>query len=141
MMGWAAATGALPPAAWVLGALLFVWQIPHFLALGWLYRDDYSRAGFRVLPVIDSEGRSTRHFALLYSLALLPFALALPLSGLGGWLCMGGTGVAGIGMVAASLCLYREPTAPNARRVFIASLAYLPAVFAVMLLDTLRTLA
>ena len=75
MMGWSAATGRLDAGAYVLGAILFVWQIPHFLATAWMYRDDYRRGGLRMLPVVDESGTTTARMVLLYSLALIPVSL------------------------------------------------------------------
>ncbi|MEN8152214.1 MAG: heme o synthase, partial [Planctomycetota bacterium] len=75
MMGWSAATGRLDTGAYVLGAILFVWQIPHFLAIAWMYRDDYRRGGLRMLPVVDTAGTTTARMVLLYSLALIPVSL------------------------------------------------------------------
>ena len=84
MMGWAAATGHLGAGAWILGGVLFVWQIPHFLALAWLYREDYARGGFRMLPSVDTEGRVTGRLAFLYAAALLPITAALSAVGVTG---------------------------------------------------------
>ena len=86
MIGWAAARGTLDYGAWVLGAILFVWQIPHFLALAWMYREDYRRGGFRMLPVLDTTGALTSRIVLLTSLILIPLGLVVTLSGLAGWL-------------------------------------------------------
>jgi len=137
LVGWAAAAGCLSYSANLLALLLFVWQIPHFLALGWLHRSDYERAGFRILPVTDRSGRSTAWFALLYSLILLPLALVLSLSGLTGSLGLVATFAAGLVLVLASLRLYREHSKANAKRLFVATLIYLPVVLAVLCLSVL----
>ena len=76
MIGWVAAEGALTPEAWALFAIVFVWQIPHFMAIAWLYRDDFGRAGFPLLPVVEPDGKSTARQAVLFSLVLLPVSLA-----------------------------------------------------------------
>ena len=76
MIGWVAARGALTPEAWALFAIVFVWQIPHFMAIAWLYRADFSRAGFPLLPVVEPTGRSTARQAVLFSLVLVPLSLA-----------------------------------------------------------------
>ena len=75
-MGWAAARGSLAPAGWALFAILFLWQLPHFLAIGWLYREDYARGGFPMLGVTDPEGGATGRQMILYAAALLPVTLA-----------------------------------------------------------------
>ena len=82
MIGWAAARGELSQGAWVLFAIVFLWQLPHFLAIAWIYRDDYARAGFAMLPVIEPDGRSTARQAVFYCAALLPVSLAPTLLGL-----------------------------------------------------------
>lgn len=135
MMGWAAATESLAQPAWVLGGLLFLWQIPHSLALAWLYRDDYARGGFRMLPIIDSSGRVTCQAAVLYSLALLPVGLMLTMQGVCGWIYAIGSLVAGLVFVAASVQLYLRRDRTSARRVFFASIIYLPVLMALMIVD------
>ena len=76
MIGWAAARGALTPGAWALFAIVFVWQIPHFMAIAWLYREDFERAGFPLLPVVHPDGKSTARQAILFSVLLIPVSLA-----------------------------------------------------------------
>jgi protoheme IX farnesyltransferase len=138
MMGWAAATGGLESGAWVLGALLFVWQIPHFLAIAWMYRGDYARGGFRMLPVADPGGRSTAAMVVLYGLALIPVSLAAAPIRPTGWLYP----VAALALGAAFLLLgvrfYRERTVAAARSVFLASIVYLPVLFLLMVFDPTR---
>ena len=75
MIGWVAARGALTPEAWALFAIVFVWQIPHFMAIAWLYRADFGRAGFPLLPVVEPTGKSTARQAVLFSLVLVPLSL------------------------------------------------------------------
>ena len=84
IIGWAAASGSLPPAAWTLFGIMFLWQLPHFLAIAWLYREDYARAGFPMLPVLEPDGRSTGRQATVYAAALVPLSLAPTLMGLTG---------------------------------------------------------
>lgn len=135
MIGWAGAAGSLSMGAWLLAAILFVWQIPHFLALAWLYRDDYRRAGFRMLPVLDPNGRMTCRVIVLYSLTLLPVTLMLSITGMTGSVYAIGAVVLGAGLVALGLQLYRRRSASNARRLFLASVIYLPLLLGLMLLD------
>lgn len=135
MIGWAAAAGRLDVGAWVLGALLFVWQIPHFMSLAWMYRRDYARGGFRVLPVTDTSGEVTFRVVVLYSLVLLPIGLAMTLVGAAGWLYAAGSLATGAALVGLSWRLYRLRTETSARRVFVSSLVYLPLVLGLMLAD------
>ena len=76
MIGWVAGHGTLTPEGWALFAIVFIWQIPHFMAIAWLYRDDFTRAGFPLLPVVSPDGRSTARLAILFSLALIPASVA-----------------------------------------------------------------
>jgi protoheme IX farnesyltransferase len=132
MMGWTAATGGVAYGAWVLGAILFVWQIPHFLSLAWLYRDDYERAGFRMLPVLDRSGNFTSQVALVYITALVPIGLAMSLAGLAGKVFLVGSFLLGLGLLAQGVRLHLRRTDANARLLFLASLVYL-TVFLILL--------
>src|SRR5271170_5185384 len=135
MMGYAAATGHLGPAAWILAAILFVWQIPHFLSLAWLYRDDYARAGFRMLPVLDQSGKLTCRIILIYSLLLIPLGLSATLFGIaGGWYAAVSL-VLGCLLSALAVNLLRRRTRPDARKVFLASVIYLPLLLLMMAAD------
>jgi protoheme IX farnesyltransferase len=135
MIGWAAATGRLDFGAWLLGAILFFWQIPHFLALAWLYREDYARGGFRMLPVVDHDGGLTGRIVVLYSLILLPLGLSITLAGLAGLWYAAGAALLGLGLLAAGVRLYRQRQAADARRVFLASVIYLPLLPGLMVAD------
>ena len=137
--GWAAARGSLGTEPWVLFAIMFLWQIPHSLAIGRLYRDDYARAGIRVLPVVDRDGWSTGTHVVMNSLALLPVALLPTLIGLTGpiyFLVALGLGLA---LVWSAIALARSRTAADARRLMLASLIYLPVLLGVMALDKLTS--
>jgi len=135
MMGWAAATGRLDTGAWILGGILFVWQIPHFLALAWLYRDDYARGGFRMLPAVDQEGRLTGRLALVYAAALLPITAALSATGVTGVTFLLASQAAGIAFVALGWVFFRERSRRSARRLFLASILYLPVVLGLGVAD------
>jgi len=135
MMGWAAATGRLDTGAWILGGILFVWQIPHFLALAWLYRDDYARGGFRMLPAVDQEGRLTGRLALVYAAALLPITAALSATGVTGVTFLLASQAAGIAFVALGWVFFRERSRQSARRLFLASILYLPVVLGLGVAD------
>jgi protoheme IX farnesyltransferase len=138
LLGWTAATGRLGPGGWVLFAILFVWQIPHFLAIAWLHRADYEAGGFRMLPVIDPEGRITFRVTVFYCVGLLPVTWSASLVGLSGWLYLVGSTLLGGAMLRNGLRLYREGTADAARGLFLTSIAYLPALFLLMLVDPTR---
>jgi protoheme IX farnesyltransferase len=135
MMGWTAATGRLDYGAWVLGTVLFVWQIPHFLSLGWLHREDYARGGFRVLPATDHSGQMTCQTIVLYSMALPPLALAATVGGVAGTIYAAGSLVLGVGLVGLAVQFYRRRTSAAAYRLFIATIIYLPLLLGLMLAD------
>jgi protoheme IX farnesyltransferase len=135
MIGWAAARGTLDPGAWALAAILFVWQIPHFLALAWLYRADYERGGFAMLPLIDRTGRITTQVIVLTSAMLLPLGLLAVIHGVAGSLYAAGSLALGGGFVLLAARLHRDRSDANARGVFIASIAYLPLLLCLMVMD------
>lgn len=135
MIGWSAATGSLDGGAWMLGAILFVWQLPHFFALALVYRDDYARGGFAMLPVVDKRGEVTVQVILVTSMILVPLGLAPTLLGISGWVSSIAALLLGGMMIVLSLILYIRRTRDAARRVFIASLVYLPLMLGVMVLD------
>jgi len=137
VIGWAAASGSLEPGAFILFAIVFLWQIPHFLAIAWLYRDDYERGGFPMLPVIDREGKLTGRQAVLHSVALLVVSLAPVAAGLGGTLYLAGALVLGVGLTLAALRLARARDLAAARFLFLASVLYLPALTSLLLLANL----
>jgi protoheme IX farnesyltransferase len=135
MMGWSAATGALDPGAWILGGILFAWQIPHFLALAWLYREDYARGGFRMLPEVDHEGELTGRLAFLYAAALLPITAALSAFGVTGGTYLVASQAVGLAFVALGWVFLRARSQPAARRLFLASILYLPVLLGLMVFD------
>lgn len=135
--GWTAATGQFGPGGWALFAILFVWQLPHFLALAWLLRDDYEAAGLRMLSVGDFEGRQTRRQALLYALTLIPVSLLPSVLGLTGVVYFAVALVLGAGFLWTAFRFARAATPANARGLFRASILYLPLLMAVLVLDKL----
>jgi heme o synthase len=137
VIGWAAASGRLEPGAFILFAIVFLWQIPHFLAIAWLYRDDYERGGFPMLPVIDREGRVTGRQAVLHSVALLVVSLAPVAAGLGGVVYLAGALILGVALTLAALRLARARNDVAARSLFLASVLYLPALTSLLLLAKL----
>jgi protoheme IX farnesyltransferase len=135
LIGWAAATGRLGLEGWVLFGLLFLWQLPHFLAIAWLYREEYAAAGFRMLPVIDPTGWRTARQMVLYTAALVPTSLLPTLIGLSGPAYFYGALAAGIGFagLAGMAAVIHSPQ--WARRVFLGSIGYLPLLLAMLVID------
>ncbi|MBI4539845.1 MAG: protoheme IX farnesyltransferase [Gemmatimonadetes bacterium] len=138
LIGWGAASGSLDPGAWVLFAILYLWQLPHVLAISWLLRDDYRRAGFHMVPVLDRDGVRTGPHVVLYAAALLPVSLLPALLGLAGPLYFFGALTLGLLLLAAGAPAARRMTDALARRVFFGSLIYLPALLTLLALSTLK---
>jgi len=136
--GWVAARGDLGPGAWILFAILFLWQIPHSLAIGRLYRDDYARAGIRLLPVIEPDGASTGRQVVSYSMALLAVGLLPTLVGLAGTLYFVTAFALGAAFLASGIGLARSFSLAAARRLLVVSLVYLPAILLLMAVDKVR---
>ena len=135
MMGWAAARGGLGAGAWALFGVLFLWQLPHFLAIGWMYRDDYARGGFPMLTVTDADGRSTGRQMVLYCAALLPVTLVAGSLSSAGPIYLGGALLLGGAFLAFALAFARAKSLPAARWLFLASVLYLPALLGLMVFD------
>ena len=133
--GWVAARDDAGPGAWILFGILFLWQLPHTLAIARLYRDDYARAGVRLLPVIDPEGTSTERQIVTGCLALLGVSLLPTLIGLAGVLYFVGALALGLGFVVLGVRQALSPSAGGARRVLFASLLYLPALLTLLAVD------
>jgi protoheme IX farnesyltransferase len=135
VMGWTAITGSLSPAAASLFAILFVWQIPHFLAIASLYREDYRKGGFRMLPVIDSSGRMTGRQIMLYSAALIPITLSPSMLGIAGRLYLVSALILGLSLMYFSYLAATRRGRIDARRLFVASIIYLPILLTMLMLD------
>jgi protoheme IX farnesyltransferase len=133
LIGWAAATGTLSREGWLLVAIVFLWQMPHFLAIAWLYRDDYARAGFPLLPVLEPDGRSTARQALAYAAALLPVSVAPTMAGMTSGTYFAGAAVLGLALLAATARFAICRTARSARWLFLASILYLPLLWGLMI--------
>jgi protoheme IX farnesyltransferase len=133
VIGWAAARGALSEGGWVLFAIVFLWQLPHFLAIAWIYREDYARAGFQMLPVIEPDGRSTGRQAMYYCAALLPVSLAPTLIGLATTAYFVAALVLGLLFLGLTLRFARTRAIPDARRLFFGSIVYLPVLWLLMI--------
>lgn len=135
MIGYAAASKDLGPAAWLLFAIMFVWQVPHFLAIAWLYREDYAKAKLAMLPVVDPTGLRTFRQTLIGCLLLLPLGIMPSAMNVAGKWYFVAAMLCGLGFLAFGVLLVLKPTRVNARRLFLASLVYLPVVLTVMLID------
>jgi heme o synthase len=135
LIGWAAVRGSLNLEAWSLFAILFIWQIPHFLAIAWMYRKDYARAGFPMLTVIDPEGSRVAFQALTYTLVLIPVSLLPSLLKMTGPLYFGGALLLGIGFTAAAIRIVNERTNTTAKQLLFASIIYLPVLLLLMAID------
>jgi protoheme IX farnesyltransferase len=135
VIGWAAARGGLEPGAYVLFGILFLWQIPHFLAIAWIYRDDYARGGLPMLPVLDPEGRVTGRQVVANSVALALVSVAPVAAGLAGGLYLAGSLLLGVALVAAAVRMAVARDLPAARALFVASILYLVALCALLLVD------
>ncbi len=133
VIGWAAATGTLSWEGWLLFAIVFLWQMPHFLALAWLFREEYERAGFPVLPVEEPSGRSTARQTVIYTAALLPVSLAPALTGLAGPLYFAVSLVLGVAFLVLALRFARDLHRRTARQLFLGSLLYLPLIWIFMI--------
>jgi protoheme IX farnesyltransferase len=133
VIGWAAASGQLSRGAWVLFAIVFLWQLPHFLAIAWIYRDDYARAGFPMLPVIEPDGRSTGRQATLYCAALLPVSLAPTLIGMTGTFYFAAAMALSLLFLGLTIRFARTREIPDARRLFFGSIIYLPILWFLMI--------
>ena len=133
--GWAAARGDVAPGAWVLFATLFLWQLPHTLAIARLYRDDYARAGVRVLPVVDPDGASTERQVVLSCVALVTVSLLPAVAGWTGPIYLAGALVLGLAFSAVGVEQALVPSPRAARHVLLASLIYLPLLLGLMAFD------
>jgi protoheme IX farnesyltransferase len=133
--GWAAARGDVALGAWVLFGVLFLWQLPHTLSIARLYRDDYARAGVRVLPVIDPDGASTERQIVLACVALLAVSLLPSVIGWTGPIYLAGALALGLAFAAVGVAQAVVPSSRAARRLLLASLLYLPLLLGLLALD------
>ncbi len=135
VIGWAAATNTLSIEGWVLFGIVFMWQMPHFLAIAWMYRDDYARAGMPMLPVIQPDGRSTGRQAVIYTAALIPLSMMPTGVGLASPWYMVGALTLGAVLMVLSLEFSAKRTINTARRLFFGSILYLPILWALLVFD------
>jgi protoheme IX farnesyltransferase len=135
VIGWAAATGTISFPAIVLFGIVFLWQMPHFLAIAWLYRDDYSHAGIPLLPVLEPDGRRTGQQALLYAAALWPVSLLPAAAHIAGAPYSVVAMLLGFGLIALSARFARERTTKTAKNLFLYSIVYLPLLWGALVVD------
>ena len=135
VMGWTALRGRIDAEAWALFGILFLWQLPHFLAIAWVYRVDYERGGLPMLPVVDPQGHATARQMILYCSVLLPVSLLPTALGMNGRLYFVFAVLLGIVYLAYSFVFLREKSNRAAVRLMLASVVYLPALLTAMMLD------
>lgn len=138
LIGWSAASGSIGPGALALFSIAFMWQIPHVLALAWILREDYARAGFLLSPPTDAEGKPIGRLMIVYSVALIAVSAIPTALGLTGIIYLVGALILGVGFLWQCLGAWREMSPQAVRNVFLGSLAYQPLLLGLMLLDTVR---
>jgi len=135
MIGWAAVRNNLSVEAWILFGIVFLWQMPHFLAIAWMYREDYERAGFPLLPIVEPDGASTGRQAVVYAAALLPVSLAPTAAAMAGSVYLAGAALLGIGFLVLAVRFARFRATVDARRLFFGSILYLPLLWIAMVIN------
>jgi protoheme IX farnesyltransferase len=138
LMGWTAAHGQLSREGWALFAILAFWQLPHFLAIAWMYREEYEKAGFKMLPVIDPQGHRTGRQAVSHTLGLLPVSLFPFLFHVTGQVYLVGALILGLAFLWYAIQFARHMTIPRARQLFFVSILYLPLLLVMMVLDKVK---
>jgi len=138
LMGWVAARGEMSRGGWALFAILFFWQLPHFLAIAWIYKDEYARAGFVMLPSVDPDGGRTGRQAVSHALGLLPVSLCPFLFGFAGRVYLFGALFLGLAYCWRAFQFSRFLTVPHARRLFFMSIIYLPLLLGLMVFDKIK---
>jgi protoheme IX farnesyltransferase len=137
-MGYAASSGVLNAEAWSLFAILFIWQFPHFLAIAWMYREDYARAGIRMLPVVEPDGQSTARQIVLYASTLIPVSIMPVLLGMTGKIYLVGALLLGGWFLYTGVRVAFDLSNIRARKVLLASVIYLPLIYGLMVFDPPR---
>ncbi len=135
VIGYAAAAGVLSREAWVLGAILFLWQFPHFYSIAWMYKDDYARAGIRMLPVVEPDCRSTARQIVLFGIVLIPASLLPGVFGMAGRVYLAGALLLGLWFLRSGVRVALERSTVRARGVLVASVLYLPLIYGLLLID------
>jgi protoheme IX farnesyltransferase len=135
LMGWTSSADSITLGAWTIFTLLFLWQFPHFLAIAWMYKEQYAKAGILMLPVVERDGRVTARQIVIFTLMLLPISLTPFFIGLAGIFYLVGAIALGIWFLTASISMARAKTVEKARKLLLVSVLYLPLIFALMVLD------
>lgn len=135
LMGWTSSANELSLGALVLFAMLFLWQFPHFLAIAWLYREQYRKAGILMLPVVEPSGKMTARQIVIFAVMLLPISLAPFFIGLAGWTYLVGSGILGMWFIWESISTARHRTEKSARRLLLVSVMYLPLIYGLMVVN------
>lgn len=133
--GWAAATNHLDPGAWILFLILFTWQHPHFYAIAWIYKEDYKKAGFKMLPVVHPDAKFTFSQITAFSFLLIAFSLMPTLIGMSGKIYFWGALLLGGGMLYTAFLFQKTQSNSDARKVLAASIAYLPLLLVLIIVD------
>lgn len=132
LMGWTASANEITLGAWFLFALLFFWQFPHFLAIAWMYKEQYAKAGIKMLPVVEEDGKITAQQIVIFTILLLPISLAPFFLGISGLIYLIGASILGIWFLVTSIQTARAKSLPKARKLLLVSVLYLPVIFALM---------
>jgi len=135
LIGFASARGGLTLEAWILFLIVFLWQFPHFYAIAWMYRDDYARAGIRMLPVVEPDGASTARQMVAFAALLIPASLLPNFFAMAGHWYLAAALLLGAFFLRSAVSVMRQRTTLNARGVLRASVAYLPLLYVALLLD------
>ncbi len=135
MGGWAAATGNIDLGAWIIFLILFLWQHPHFYAIAWMFKEDYKLGGFKMLPVVEPDGKSTFNQILLYSIILIPVSLLPTLIGLSGYIYFAGALIAGVLLFIVGRNLTMTKSLIDARKLLKATVFYLPILLLLIVID------
>jgi heme o synthase len=135
LMGWTAAANEVTIGAWALFALLFLWQFPHFLAIAWMYKEQYAKAGIKMLPVVEPDGRITARQIVLFAIMMVPVSLAPFFLGFAGLIYLIGATILGVWFLFESVKTARAKTVERARRLLMVSVLYLPLIFGLLVVD------
>ena len=135
LMGWTAASNEITLGAWALFAFLFLWQFPHFLAIAWMYKEQYAKAGILMLPVVEPDGKITARQIVLFTIMMVPVSVAPFFLGISGVISLIVGTILGVWFLVESIRTARSRTKESARRLLLVSVLYLPIIFAVLVLD------
>ena len=136
MMGWSAYTNNIGAEAWILFAIMFMWQHPHFFAIGWIYRKDYKKAQIKLLPTIETSGKITAANAVFFTLLLIPISLLPTWRGISGSIYFYGAFIVGFYYLLQSVAFYLKPNEKTARKLLYASFVFVPALLLCFFADS-----